>query len=101
MARDQIFFVVRFFFKLVLVSFLEVYLSCDIRFVSAGSLPPDPFKAGSTLAGRTLYVARAWHNGSLIPGKLIEIHDTILCLVCYGLSEYAKEDFEVGTIKNK
>ena len=73
--------------------------SLDLRLVAAGSLPPDPFKAGSTQAGGTLYVARAWHKGSLIPGKLIETHDTVMCRVCFGWGEYEKDDFEVGTLK--
>jgi hypothetical protein len=43
--------------------------------------------------GSCLYVARAWHKGSLVPGKLNPKHRR--CYVSWGGEEHAKSEYEV------
>lgn len=35
-----------------------------------GSVPPEAFVGGEDSSGETIYIARAFFNGGLIPGKI-------------------------------
>merc|ERR1711962_1764698 len=45
--------------------------------------------------GVDLHVARAWHEGSLVPGKMHHIYNTVY--VSYGGEEHSKDSFEILT----
>lgn len=58
---------------------------------SNGDLPPEAVAGGQD--GETLYVARARHEGSLIPGKLVPSHG--VCYVAWGGGEHAHAEYDV------
>merc|ERR1719436_1377944 len=53
------------------------------------------FPAGAVPVGSSFYVARARHNGNLIPGKLHPEHGC--CYVSSGNKEHKYEEYEVLT----
>ncbi|KAF4529185.1 hypothetical protein B566_EDAN016231, partial [Ephemera danica] len=48
---------------------------------------------GSRERGATMIIARAYHEGHLIPGKLYSNHNE--CYVCHNGGEHAKKNYEV------
>ncbi|CAG0886304.1 unnamed protein product [Darwinula stevensoni] len=55
--------------------------------------PEGIVMGGMTADGETLYVARAEHNGDLLPGKLHPSH--FVCYVAYNGKEHPKETYQV------
>lgn len=70
-------------------------LDTRIKFVAAsgGLIPANAFPGGEDQSGETLYVGRAMHQGSKIPGKLHPSHGVVY--VSWGGKEHAKRDYEV------
>uniref|UniRef100_A0A2M4CPW9 Uncharacterized protein n=1 Tax=Anopheles darlingi TaxID=43151 RepID=A0A2M4CPW9_ANODA len=62
---------------------------CNIN----GPFPPNMVRAGIDTDGDVIYVGRAFHEGDMIPAKVIPTKN--LAFVCYGGEEILKEDFEV------
>ncbi|XP_063229579.1 uncharacterized protein LOC134534858 isoform X2 [Bacillus rossius redtenbacheri] len=58
---------------------------------SGGSVPPHAVPGG--FDNEQLYVARAQHEGALIPGKLIPSHG--VCYVPWGGQEHGKPEYQV------
>lgn len=58
-----------------------------------GSLPPNAVSGGHDISGEQLYVARANHEGALIPGKLVPSHK--VTYVAWGGRENPKDNYEV------
>lgn len=57
-----------------------------------GKIPKSAIKAGNE-GNQTLYIGRAEHNGSLTPGKVMEIDKT--CKIPWGSISNSKDDFQV------
>uniref|UniRef100_A0A2M4BZD0 Putative farnesoic acid o-methyltransferase-like protein n=3 Tax=Anopheles marajoara TaxID=58244 RepID=A0A2M4BZD0_9DIPT len=62
---------------------------CNIN----GPFPPNMVRAGIDTDGDVIYVGRAFHEGDMIPAKVIPTKN--LAYICYGGEEILKEDFEV------
>ncbi|XP_050539650.1 uncharacterized protein LOC126904566 isoform X3 [Daktulosphaira vitifoliae] len=60
---------------------------------SNGQIPPNALQGGFDTNNEQLYVARAEHNGALIPGKLVPSHG--VTYVAWGGIENPKENYEV------
>lgn len=60
---------------------------------ATGGEKPDGAVQGGEDNGNPLFVARAHHEGALIPGKLVPDHGT--CYVAWGGGEHGKETYEV------
>ena len=60
---------------------------------SDGSYPTNAFSTGAQDGGKRLFVARALHKGSLVPGKLHQGHT--VCYVSWGGEEHGKNQYEV------
>lgn len=60
---------------------------------SNGSVPPNAVTAGTDVSGELIYVARAAHEGALIPGKLVPSHR--VAYVAWGGRENPKDGYEV------
>uniref|UniRef100_A0A2S2Q4X7 C3 and PZP-like alpha-2-macroglobulin domain-containing protein 8 n=1 Tax=Sipha flava TaxID=143950 RepID=A0A2S2Q4X7_9HEMI len=60
---------------------------------SNGQIPPNALPGGFDATNEQLYVARAEHNGALIPGKLVPSHGVVY--VAWGGVENPKENYEV------
>jgi len=60
---------------------------------SNGQIPPNALPGGFDASNEQLYVARAEHNGALIPGKLVPSHGVVY--VAWGGVENPKENYEV------
>lgn len=60
---------------------------------SGGYYPPNAVRGGID-SERNVYVARAWHNEGLVPGKLCVGYP--FAHVSYGGSELLKNDYEVS-----
>ncbi|XP_044734516.1 uncharacterized protein LOC123296873 isoform X3 [Chrysoperla carnea] len=58
----------------------------------SGEVPPTAVQGGQD-NGEPLYVARAPHEGALIPGKLVASHG--VAYVAWGGAEHGKEEYEV------
>lgn len=58
-----------------------------------GSVPPNAVVGGSDCSGEPMYVARAHHEGALLPGKLVPSHG--VAYVAWGGRENPKQDYEV------
>jgi len=56
-----------------------------------GSVPDGAFSAGYD--GGPIFVCRAWHEGELIPGKLVPTHG--VAYVSFGGQEHKKDAYEV------
>jgi len=67
----------------------------SIKFVEAsgGSVPHNAFPGGQDRSGETLYIGRAMHEGSKIPGKLHPSHGVLY--VAWGGREHKKTHYEV------
>lgn len=67
------------------------------RWVSAshGSVPSNAVVGGKDLDGETIYVARAFHEGATVPGKLKPSHK--MAWVPWGGRENSKQCYEVPT----
>lgn len=61
---------------------------CD---ASGGTIPPGSLEGGDD--GEPLYVARANHEGAVIPGKLKPSHG--VCYIAWGGEEHGKSDYQV------
>uniref|UniRef100_A0A182FHR1 Uncharacterized protein n=1 Tax=Anopheles albimanus TaxID=7167 RepID=A0A182FHR1_ANOAL len=62
---------------------------CNIN----GPFPHNMVRAGIDTDGDVIYVGRAFHEGDMIPAKVIPTKN--LAYICYGGEEILKEDFEV------
>uniref|UniRef100_A0A182IKE0 DUF3421 domain-containing protein n=1 Tax=Anopheles atroparvus TaxID=41427 RepID=A0A182IKE0_ANOAO len=62
---------------------------CNIN----GPFPPNMVRAGVDGDGEVIYVGRAFHEGDMIPAKVIPGKN--MAFVCHGGEEVLKEDFEV------
>lgn len=60
---------------------------------SNGQIPPNALPGGFDASNEQLYVARAEHNGALIPGKLVPSHGVVY--IPWGGVENPKENYEV------
>ncbi|XP_043507803.1 uncharacterized protein LOC122527572 [Frieseomelitta varia] len=61
---------------------------------SAGqSMPPTAVVGGRDIDGSTIYVGRAYHEGDMLPAKVIP--DKSVAYVCHNGEEHPKHDFEV------
>lgn len=60
---------------------------------SNGQIPPNALPGGFDATNEQLYVARAEHNGALIPGKLVPSHGVVY--IPWGGIENPKENYEV------
>lgn len=56
-------------------------------------MPPGAIEAGRDIDGSPLYVGRAYHEGDLIPAKVVASRR--IAYVPHGGREHAKHDFEV------
>lgn len=61
---------------------------------SAGQVPPGAVVGGQDCSGEPLYVARAQHEGAVIPGKLCASHGC--AFVPWGGLEHGKPQYQVG-----
>lgn len=78
------------------ISFIKAY-----RWVnrSAGqNLPETAVTGGRDIDGSTIYVGRAFHDGDMIPAKVIP--DKNIAYVCHNGEEHQKHDFEVSQTQN-
>lgn len=62
-------------------------------YASNGQIPSNALPGGFDANNEQLYVARAEHNGALIPGKLVPSHG--VAYVAWGGVENPKENYEV------
>uniref|UniRef100_A0A182K6L9 Uncharacterized protein n=1 Tax=Anopheles christyi TaxID=43041 RepID=A0A182K6L9_9DIPT len=62
---------------------------CNIN----GPFPPNMVRAGVDCDGDVIYVGRAFHEGDMVPAKVIPTKN--VAFVCHGGEEVLKEDFEV------
>uniref|UniRef100_A0A182T8G4 DUF3421 domain-containing protein n=1 Tax=Anopheles maculatus TaxID=74869 RepID=A0A182T8G4_9DIPT len=62
---------------------------CNIN----GPFPPNMVRAGVDCDGEVIYVGRAFHEGDMVPAKVIPTKN--VAFVCHGGEEVLKEDFEV------
>lgn len=58
-----------------------------------GNVPPNAVVAGADVGGELIYVARAAHEGALLPGKLVPSHGA--AYVAWGGRENPKDSYEV------
>ncbi|XP_029035591.1 natterin-3-like [Osmia bicornis bicornis] len=56
-------------------------------------VPDTAVSAGHDSDGTTIYVGRAYHEGDMLPAKVIP--EKNIAYVCYEGKEYGKHDFEV------
>jgi hypothetical protein len=68
-------------------------LPCSWIKTQGGSIPPDAFPGGIDVDGQTLYVGRAVHLGSLIPGKVNQLHGR--CSLTWDGAEHGKTRYEI------
>ncbi|XP_052895735.1 uncharacterized protein LOC128302926 [Anopheles moucheti] len=59
----------------------------------SGPFPPNMVRAGVDCDGEVIYVGRAFHEGDMVPAKVIPTKN--VAFVCHGGEEVLKEDFEV------
>ena len=74
--------------------FLYVRMAANFVPGANGYIPPGAFRAGQD-RGVPLYVARAWHRGSLVPGKFHQTYKT--AYVSWGGEEHEKSECELLT----
>ena len=58
-----------------------------------GSVPPGAVVGGQDCNGEPIYVARAQHEGAMIPGKLVASHG--VTFVAWGGQEHGKPQYQV------
>ncbi|KAL0851414.1 hypothetical protein ABMA28_007224 [Loxostege sticticalis] len=61
--------------------------------MSAGQVPPGAVVGGQDCNGEPMYVARAAHEGAVIPGKLVQSHGA--AYVPWGGLEHGKPEYQV------
>lgn len=61
---------------------------------TAGQVPPGAVAGGQDVSGEALYVARAPHEGALIPGKLVASHGC--AYIPWGGQEHGKNEYQVS-----
>lgn len=73
----------------------EVLCNGNVQWVHSGhgAHVPNAIPAGRTSSGETLYVGRAWHAGSLTPGKVHPSHGNLY--IPYNGGEVAIGSYEV------
>ncbi|XP_026472128.1 natterin-3-like isoform X2 [Ctenocephalides felis] len=64
-----------------------------LHYNTYGHVPASAVRAGTDVDGAPIYVARAHHNGDLLPAKAIP--DKQVAYVCHGGQEHAKHDYEI------
>ena len=57
-------------------------------------MPPTAVVGGRDIDGSTIYVGRAYHEGDMLPAKVIP--DRNVAYVCHNGEEHPKHDFEVS-----
>lgn len=62
--------------------------------MTSGQVPPGAVIGGQDCSGEPLYVARAQHQGALIPGKLVSSHGC--AYIAWGGQEHGKPEYQVG-----
>lgn len=63
---------------------------------TSGQVPPGAVVGGQDCNGEPIYVARAQHEGALIPGKLCSSHGC--AFVPWGGMEHGKNEYQVSLI---
>lgn len=63
------------------------------QFTSHGGVPPNAVHAGRDIDGSAIYVGRSYHNGDLLPAKVIPSRN--VAYVPYSGEEVAKHEYEV------
>lgn len=58
-----------------------------------GPFPTNMVRAGVDADGSVIFAGRAFHEGEMIPAKVIPSKNA--CYICFGGEEILKEDFEV------
>ncbi|XP_047533078.1 C3 and PZP-like alpha-2-macroglobulin domain-containing protein 8 isoform X2 [Vanessa atalanta] len=61
--------------------------------VTSGQVPPGAVVGGQDCSGEPLYVARAQHQGAMIPGKLVASHGC--AYIPWGGEEHGKSEYQV------
>lgn len=61
---------------------------------AGGSVPPGAVVGGTDCNGEPIYVARARHEGAVIPGKLVASHG--VTFVAWGGLEHGKPEYQVN-----
>ncbi|XP_046959401.1 uncharacterized protein LOC124529628 isoform X1 [Vanessa cardui] len=61
--------------------------------VTSGQVPPGAVVGGQDCSGEPLYVARAQHQGAMIPGKLVSSHGC--AYIPWGGEEHGKTEYQV------
>uniref|UniRef100_A0A182M7T9 Uncharacterized protein n=1 Tax=Anopheles culicifacies TaxID=139723 RepID=A0A182M7T9_9DIPT len=69
--------------------FAGCWQHCNIN----GPFPANMVRAGVDCDGEVIYVGRAFHEGDMVPAKVIPTKN--VAFVCHGGEEVLKEDFEV------
>lgn len=64
---------------------------------SSGQIPPGAVQGGQDCSGEPLFVARAEHQGAIIPGKVVGSHGC--AYVPWGGQEHGKPQYQVYTTK--
>jgi len=60
-------------------------------------IPPGAVHGGVDENDEPLYIGRAWHEGCLIPGKIVKAH--ACCYVPWGGAEHSYEEYEILIVK--
>lgn len=60
---------------------------------SNGDIPQGALRAGQNSDGTPLYVARAFHKGDVVPGKVSHVFGQ--AFISYNCEEHAKKEYEV------
>lgn len=63
---------------------------------TSGQVPPGAVAVGQDCSGEPLYVARAQHQGAMLPGKLASSHGC--AYVPWGGQEHGKNEYQVSKI---
>lgn len=63
-----------------------------------GQVPPGALQGGQDQNGEPIYVARARHDSTLVPGKLVPSHN--VAYVAYGGAEHPHSQYEVLVANN-
>uniref|UniRef100_A0A182XP53 Uncharacterized protein n=1 Tax=Anopheles quadriannulatus TaxID=34691 RepID=A0A182XP53_ANOQN len=73
----------------IIMSGAGCWQHCNVN----GPFPPNMVRAGVDSDGEVIYVGRAFHEGDMVPAKVIPTKN--VAFVCHGGEEVLKEDFEV------
>uniref|UniRef100_A0A453YKA7 Uncharacterized protein n=1 Tax=Anopheles arabiensis TaxID=7173 RepID=A0A453YKA7_ANOAR len=76
-------------YGLISSDFAGCWQHCNVN----GPFPPNMVRAGVDSDGEVIYVGRAFHEGDMVPAKVIPTKN--VAFVCHGGEEVLKEDFEV------